>query len=296
MKKFILILLLVIVISVLIVYFSFSVNMATSKREKFRFNCFFRPGYYENKLKDQEPSFRIVEKLNFDESERKILSLSLYGTHEKYFKGTENLIQQCKELLPGWKVRIHLHDKVESKVRKRLLETDAQIFIIEDPLVEPGNSSGAFWRYLPACDPVSFVCFDVDEVVAPGFAKAIKHWYDQRHEYPYLKFNYGVDGSMSNIFWPKDHIVGGKWGNSESEQIDMTLITNHGHRSTFGADEAFLYFEISPIATKQGIMTFYPKKEFKLLANLHFWPRVKSFPVEKEMIVSIDEHGKIQKA
>jgi hypothetical protein len=258
----------------------------STNRDNFRANCFYRPGYYEKLAK--ESGFHVYEQFNYSPDDKKIISISLYGDHAKYFDGVDKLIVECREKLPDWKCRIYLHDKVSLKRREKLIDTGVQVFIVSDNMIKPGNSAGAFWRYMPATEPVTFVCLDVDEAIAEGMVYAIKTWYDQRDQYPYMRYNYGTTGAMSNFFWPYSHIVGGKWGKSEKFPIDPKTIMQANHRSTFGSDEAFLYFTVAPLAFDTGLLTFFTNTTFSRLSHVTLWPETKACAdLSKEKIVII---------
>ena len=66
-----------------------------------------------------------------------IISYSLYGNNPKYFNPVHDNIVQVKKNLPDLKIRIYLHEDVP-------INTGMQVFIVKDPIVKPGNSSGHF--------------------------------------------------------------------------------------------------------------------------------------------------------
>ena len=127
--------------------------------EKFRPKAFFKRGYLNNYTKTIPPNipFEIIKKYNTDDSVQNVISYSLYGNNPKYFKPLEDNIQKIKQYLPGWKMRVYLHDKVPRKIRKELVDFKIEVFIVKDKHVQPGNSAGAFWRFLPLTELLNVV-------------------------------------------------------------------------------------------------------------------------------------------
>ncbi len=169
--------LLVIVVVLLAIGFGiFTFVLHVDPRHKHRMRCMYVKDY-ERRMQP-ESTFRVVEKLNEQSSDR-LFSVSLYGTHEKYINGVKALAQQCRQEFPDWAFRVYLHDQSRQWIDP-LVNLGCEVVLVADAYVKPGNSSGAFWRYLPACEPVTFFCLDVDEAMPPKLITALRFWYPRR--------------------------------------------------------------------------------------------------------------------
>jgi len=205
--------------------------------ENFRQRGFFEEGFYKEKLKNKEAGFKIIKKYNFDQNDQNIISYSLYGNNPKYFNPVHDNIAIVKKNLSDWKIRIYLHEDVPDDFRTKLINTGVQIFIVQDPLVKPGNSSGAFWRFLPMCEDVNVVIFDADDLIGKKQIKRIKNFFKQSK---YLIRTAWIWP------WPKNHIMAGNIYKKKELDLpfDKEYIMNYPHRSTFGSDEIFTTINI----------------------------------------------------
>lgn len=205
--------------------------------ENFRSKAFFKKGYYKDKLKSPEPSFNIIKMYNYSASDQNIISYSLYGNNPKYFDPVHNNIKIVKKSLPKWTVRIYLHDKVSADFRDKLIETGMQVFIVQDPIVKPGNSAGAFWRFLPLCEDVNTVIFDADDNITKTQIKRITRFFNQS--------KYLIRTSWTWP-WPNTHIMAGLIYKKKELKLPFgkDYIMNYPRRSTFGSDEIFLTINV----------------------------------------------------
>lgn len=252
-------------------------------RETHRWRSFYEPGYHTKMMKSNEPPFEITSTYNVRETDKKIISLSLYGTHDKYFNGCLALVDECAVKLPGWIVRVYLHDQVPGQWMGELVKKGCEVFVVHDECVVPGNSAGAFWRFMPVCDPnVTFIALDVDEPLVEGLVEHVNLWLNMP-DYPYFRYCVGVGGAQSNIVWPKYHLVAGKFGRKAgvSDTAERT-ITHYAHRSTFGSDEVFLYDIVSKRAVEAGLYTAYRTNTHKRMASMSLWPDQMKFNIENK--------------
>lgn len=264
----------------LLVYIILTIYCSAHWREKHRWNSYYRKGYHEEKMQDKESGFEIVEQLlpeNAKSPSNKIFSVSLYGTHDKYFQGTMALVDQCAKVCPEWTVRVYLHDQVSPDWRKQLLAAGCEVTIVADDLVEPGNSSGAFWRFMPLSEPnTTFFALDVDEPLAATFVKHLNAWEDKSQDYPFARLCYGTKKTVSNVVWPEECFVAGKfgrYGGDPTTVIDADTIQKYPHRSTFGSDEVFLYDILAPVAFRHGLYTGYLSNTNQSFSGLKLWPK-----------------------
>ena len=261
-------------IVVLLAYIAFTVRMLVTKRDYFRFMSYYGPRHYSNVLTNHaEPGFTIAKQPPYSGNRNPFISVSIYGTHRKYYDGLNQLIQQVSDHLPGWSVRVYCHNKVSEMYQAQLTtHQHIELFTVHDPLVVPGNSSGAFWRFMPATElGRRFVVLDIDETITPRVLKAIQVWRESK--LPYFRFNCGVQNCKypSNFIWPEDCWCAGRWGCDGTVSIPSQYIQQFPHRTTFGADECWLKFVMSPFSKTHGLCTVYPSKTHHLLSRVHLW-------------------------
>ena len=219
-----------------------------SRRCSFRKKAFFTKNYYSSILSTNEPPFKIVEKFNDDNSPN-IISYSLYGTDMIYFKFINDNILTIEKYLPKWKCRIYLHDRVDKEIKNDLINKNAQIFIVNDDVAKPGNSAGAFWRFLPFCENVNCVILDIDGSINEQQCNQIENFFetDDGHILQYRSIHP----------WPKEHMMAGTIYKKKGKQVTITdeYIKSYPHRSSFGSDEIFLAKCIYPLFSAAELKT-----------------------------------------
>jgi len=181
---------------------------------------------------------------NYSVSDQNIISYSLYGNNPKYFDPVHNNIKIVKKSLPKWTVRIYLHDKVSVDFRDKLIETGMQVFIVQDPIVKPGNSAGMFWRFLPLCEDVNTVVFDADDNITKTQIKRITSFFKQTKSLIRTAWTWP---------WPNTHIMGGLIYKKKELKLPFgkDYIMNYPRRSTFGSDEIFSTITLAPALDKK---------------------------------------------
>jgi hypothetical protein len=215
-------------------------------RRKHRWNVSFTPGYYlEYLAAHPERPFEIVGAPVLPS--KRVVSYSLYGNHPKYMRYMSRNFDQIREKLPGWKARVYLHEGSSSQWREALTRSDVDLFIVRDPEVVPGNSAGAFWRFLPLCeDDVDCIVMDADNKLTDALTDKIR------------KFFSATGGAVirhDNTFpWPVEAIRATDMFKKKEFRLPFTTeqLCCYPHRSTFGSDEAFLLAEVAPHAELQG--------------------------------------------
>ena len=200
---------LVVILLLMIVHLRYD-PMCSDARCLHRKNGYFKKGYYnsmETKMKEQP--FHILSKHNMQPDKSRVISYSLYGVHNKYYKYMLSNIDFIRKHLPDWKIRIYLHSEVDPKWRSKLIDQpDVEIFIMRDALVEPGNSAGAFWRFLPLCDRnVDCVILDVDDKVSIKKVREIRDFFKQNSDDGLGRRQYVINVMESSlgpriISWP----------------------------------------------------------------------------------------------
>ncbi len=225
-----------------------------SDKYTLRYNCYFREGFYENKLKtSKDKPFRIIGTHNKNNN-TKIFTASIYGTHPKYFNGMLNLIDRFKNgPIHGWTLRVYCHDRVPPDYINKILNCQwVETQIVEDEVVTPGNSAGMFWRFMPLSENITFMSLDVDEELTDNFS-VIDAW--DKHPARFIRFT-------PDLYpWTKTHIVGKYFGSKAGYTLlKPEFITNYAFREPFGADEVFLTYIMWPLIKTDKIISRMPNK------------------------------------
>jgi len=140
-----------------------------SRSIPWRDRAFFEPCFVSDwrALVGDDPPFRVLRSYNYNARATRILSYSLYGDNPVYFAKMRANIIAVPKVYPGWSVRVYLHDQSPQSLRRSLVDSGAQVFVVHDPMVRPGNAAGMFWRFLPLADPsLSVYVRDADDDVA----------------------------------------------------------------------------------------------------------------------------------
>ena len=210
---------------------------------------------------------------------KKIISISVYGTHPTYVKGAyENLLLQ-PEIYPGWICRFYIDDTVPKDTVK-LLENDAEIVMMP----RSDGNYGMWWRFEPLKDITieRFIVRDSDARLSIKDATAVKEWEESEKEFHIMR----------------DHechiqkIMGGMWG-ATSEFINKikdiydkeveNFFKNISFAETwydperkkyFVADQFFLARHIWPLIINSHLA------HIKNLSSLRITGNERLFPVE----------------
>jgi len=256
---------LMVVVFILYAFFLvFSISVLVSNNEKkfeFRGKTHFDQTFWKETLKKPEEGFRIQDTMNLEQGNW--ISAALYGNASKYYEGAVKLSHDIQKDLPGWQMLIFLHDQVEEKWEKYLLDNDAKVIRVKDPLIKPGNSAGMYWRFMPVCYKCRFISVDVDEDLnIPLLKKIIYKW--EKSDQPYFRLV-----QVNPYPWPKHHVTGKYWGhdgNRFEPDISPSDMQNFPHRTDYGSDEMYLSYHMHPIMAEKGLLTVYPNV---LSATLH---------------------------
>lgn len=221
-----------------------------SKRKYPRYNAFYHRTFWRSFANTfPEQPFSIVER--FPDSPPltdRVIVFSLYGTNTtRYFDPLYKSLTCCRHLLSGWHFRIYVHDQCHHWIEKLKKCSDVQLFVVHDPHVIPGNSAGAFWRFLPLCEPINAIILDSDDNV--DLAKLFKIWNDLNDKDAVLSV------TQCNP-WPDAHIQAKLIFKKKSARpfFGAEDIRMYQHRSSFGSDEVFTTLELAPALQSQGII------------------------------------------
>ena len=265
----------VIVIGLLTTYVALTIYNYCDHNERHRWRCFHVTGYHQSTQQNPEPGFKIVERINHDQDCKHIVSMSLYGDGKKYFDNIEHVIQLAKSSLGGtWQVRVYLHTDVPKRWKNKLVSAGHQVFIVHDPVAKPGNSAGAFWRWMPMCEgDMTFLVLDVDYLVESDYFQHVRQWLSASDKHPFFKYTVTGGDLIPGRFFPPEHMLAGSCGRAASPDhaLRPEQITEYPHRSTYGSDEVMLMDLVVPLAMDAGMYTGYRSKMQQFMGSLRLW-------------------------
>ena len=244
---------LVVVIIAVIIYCHMTKNVFWSnRRSDFRYKSYFKPEHYVNALKTTRDRPFKLESFHNMKGNDKIMTVSIYGSHPKYFRGLQKLIDEMVQL-PDWTLRVYCHNKCPPHLIQQFTDnTDIETIIVDDPEVAPGNSSGMFWRFMPLSEDVTFITLDADEHnKLLDDPEVLDIWLNS--DRPIFRIGESI------YPWPKTHLRGSYFGKrKDAFKVDPEYITNFPVRKIFGADEIFLQHLMNPLLSKLKLVTYIP--------------------------------------
>lgn len=219
-----------------------------ARRHALRWRVAFEPGFYRWHLANGPPErpFEIIDAPAHPS--RRIVTYSLYGNHPKYIRHMQSNLEAIRDKLPGWRARIYLHDRAPREWRDVLERDGVDLFVVRDDHIVPGNSAGAFWRFMPLCEPgVDCVVLDADDRLTSGRVRDIQKFFAHPGG--------AVVQHRNNHPWPVEAICAADLFKKGSLRLpfDGEQLRRYPHRSTFGSDEAFLLAEVAPYLPHQGV-------------------------------------------
>lgn len=187
---------------------------------------------------------------------KRIVSFSLFGIDDRYYRNTIRIIRRYKELLPGWIPRFWISSDVPFLVINRLLHEDVEVIIVYQRQPEIGNITripgfhGMFWRFFVADDEhvERYIVRDSDSMLIQREVDAVKEWIKDETMFHVMR-----DHKLHDI-----EILGGMWGGkvdkaifSPSEEYGKALATGFIHLDGRQVDQSFLKKYLWPIARHQ---------------------------------------------
>ncbi len=195
-----------------------------------------------------------------DQSLKKIISFSLYGSHPVYTYGAiENAIL-AKELYPGWICRFYYNDTVPEKIITALKSLNCELVLMKTHK----GSANMSWRFIPLfeSDVDIVIIRDSDSRLNIREVDAVKEWLLSDKNFHIMRDHY----------WHGVIILGGMFGcrnkiltelKSSFESFDFANQTT--------VDQQFLAKDIYPFVTK--LNTIYSHDErFNYEADKHNFP------------------------
>lgn len=205
-----------------------------------RFNAFFTPNFWRTFCAaNVEAPFRVVE---LPELAPPTLSgaivYSIFGTNrQRYF---EPLLKNLSTPVPGWHFRVYIHEACREWIQAIRGLPQVYVYQVQDHHTSGLGCSGAFWRFLPLCEPVDTIILDADDSLNVGALS--KTWSRLQASDRYL-------GQVTSVCpWPREHIQAkGIYRKAALAVPFSTLfVCAYPHRSSYGSDEIFTTLEIAP--------------------------------------------------
>ena len=115
-----------------------------------------------------------------------IVSFSLFGTEPKYYTGAKKNIEEIKNYLPEWEIRIYYHENMilDNEVDS-LIELGATLINVKNIVL--GNKESIhypfFWRFLSFFENVPSIVRDLDSRFSDREVQYIKNWMNSDCDY-----------------------------------------------------------------------------------------------------------------
>ena len=195
--------------------------------------------------------FTIVQRYNVNPEDKNIISASIYGTNPIYYNGLDKVIQLVMDKYKNWRMRVYCHDKAPPQyINKLISNPHIQVFIVHDEMVIPGNSAGAFWRFMPLSEEgINFISVDADDDFIIFPPEVLDKWLmsdkDAIRAFLNLHFFYG-----------KTHVCAKYFGCKSTIKMNPHEITHYKLRDRFGSDELFLSRVLYPLMKGREYMYY----------------------------------------
>jgi hypothetical protein len=105
---------------------------------------------------------------------QRVISFSLFGDGEDYHRGALANAILTQTVYPGWICRVHVSDRLDPDVARRLADAGADVVIMP----QQASYDGLFWRFLPADDSAVDVVIvrDADARLGAREKAAVDDW------------------------------------------------------------------------------------------------------------------------
>lgn len=226
--------------------------------DKEYYKSFHKVYFWEKDSDDLE----ILGKYGVNKKDKKIISVSLFGDKEYYFDNAREMLKDIPIYFPGWKLRIHMHYKVNPKIISEFLENGSQIYIIKQENMTPSDST--FWRFLPAGEDVIFISRDVDYKLNNEDYNVVEDWI-KNSKNKFIKYQAKINLWKILALFYRDFLLknffAGFWGGKEKCIPNiLDVINNFKKRKHWHSDELFLETIIwNNFVKKYGISIYYHK-------------------------------------
>ncbi len=167
----------------------------------------------------------------------RIISMSLFGDNDLYWKGALENVECWHKHYPEWKMRVYVEQNNETIAPAALELAGQGVEVIGMP--NPGGFHGTFWRFLAASDPAAeyVIVRDADSRLNARERAAVDEWI--------------ASGKALHVM--RDHpqhsvpIMGGMWGVRGGVITNMAeQIAAWGQWYIKGVDQDFLAWKVWP--------------------------------------------------
>lgn len=178
-----------------------------------------------------------------------VISTSLFGRlndaaiYKKYVVPMFESIKETSIHLPGWAYRVYTDPGCPSDIINQMVSNGAEVYVMNQESV---GTEGSMWRFLPAAEPLPFICVDSDDRIYKHIPMGMV-WTDYINSW--LK-------SDSIFFQHTLYILPIQakfWGGKGRCIPNINTLINKYCRSWYGNDEAFLTKVVLPMFRKYGV-------------------------------------------
>jgi len=161
-----------------------------------------------------------------------IVAFTLFGDNPKYYVGAEKNIQQIKEILPDWEVRIYYHNELFIKdYDKKLTDLGATMVNVENMFITEKLviNYPYFWRFFSFFENTRAIVRDLDSRFSQREVTYINNWIKSDKDYFIIRDHpwhssvpsglFGLKNQKNNF---KDHFINFidnidiiKWGDDQ---------------------------------------------------------------------------------
>lgn len=162
---------------------------------------------------------------------KKIISFSIWGTDEKYYRGAINNIFLKPVIYPEWNIRFYISDDVSISWENKFLNMGAEVVRIKAPY--KGDWEGLYWRFFPASDSSieRFISRDTDSILNVREKAAVDEWIKSGKDFHIMR-----DHDQHGV-----PILGGMWGCVGGAFPSLiTDVYKVAHFDRKGVDQEFL--------------------------------------------------------
>jgi len=176
---------------------------------------------------------------------KNIISFSLYGTQDLYWKGAIQNIELAQKIYPDYICRFYIDEDAPQDLKNSIIGDNVEKIFMKNR----GGIDGMFWRFLGACDnDVNiFLCRDTDSRLSLREKMAVDEWLASDKDFHIMR----------DHIQHKTSILGGMWGCRNNILCNRNLedkILNWPHFNKKGDDQKFLSNQIYyPIVRKNAL-------------------------------------------
>lgn len=195
---------------------------------------------FEKFLGAKKEEYKILQHTLKAESNKKIISFSVYGDKPIYLKGAETNIDEAEKVYPDWTCRFYCTKDVEN-LQTLLNDKRCEVVVLDSPIWP------MYWRFFALDDPMVDVVIsrDSDSVVGQKENAAVKDWLNKEYSF-HTMHDMDAHNAHSKI------VMGGMWGLKTGVLNNITNLINLYARTfdyawQYSQDQDFLEKYIFPL-------------------------------------------------